>query len=71
MAGGAIAGSAAGPVGVLIGGAIGVTTWHFNQDIQNKANLSSYYQQLNSANFNTQFNRTRAGLINEGRGTDN
>lgn len=58
-------------IGGPIGAAIGAVSWGVNQYIQNKANLSGYYQDLNAANFNTDFNRTRAGLVNEGRGTDN
>lgn len=71
IAGGAMTGGMAGPVGAVVGAVIGATSWGINQTIQNKANLSGYYQDLNAANFNTQFSRTRAGLVNEGRGTDN
>jgi hypothetical protein len=71
IAGGAMTGGMAGPVGAAIGAVIGATSWGINQTIQNQANLSGYYQDLNAANFNMQFNRTRAGLVNEGRGTDN
>ena len=71
IAGGAMTGGMAGPVGAVVGAVISATSWGINQSIQNKANLSGYYQDLNAANFNTQFNRTRAGLVNEGRGTEN
>lgn len=72
LATGFVAGAATGGVGgSVIGSVIGAVTWGANQQIQHKTDLSSYYQQLNAANFNTQFNRTRAGLVNEGRGTDN
>lgn len=71
LIGGAMVGGAAGPGGAAIGAIISVSSWGANQVIQNKAALSSYYQDLNAANFNTDFSRTRAGLVNEGRGTDN
>lgn len=58
-------------VGGPIGAAVGAVSWGVNEFIQNKANLSGYYQDLNASNFNMQFNRTRAGLIDEGRGTEN
>ena len=58
-------------VGGPVGAAVGAVSWGVNEFIQNKANLSGYYQDLNASNFNMQFNRTRAGLIDEGRGTEN
>lgn len=69
--GGALTGASAGPAGAVIGAVIGAISWGFGEYTQNQAILSNYYQDLNSANFNTQYNRTRAGLINEGRGTEN
>lgn len=57
--------------GGIAGAALGVVSWGINESIQNIANLSGYYQDLNASNFNMQFNRTRAGLIDEGRGTEN
>lgn len=71
IAGGAMAGSITGPGGAVVGAIISAASWGVNQYVQNKANLSNYYQDLNASNFNTEFNRTRAGLVNEGRGTEN
>lgn len=69
--GGTITGSYAGPVGAAFGFVIGAASWYAGEYIQNKSNLSSYYQDLNATNFNTQYSQTRAGLINGGRGTEN
>lgn len=69
--GGALVGSLAGPVGAVAGAVIGAFSWGVGEHTQNQSILSNYYQDLNSTNLNTQYNRTRAGLINEGRGTEN
>lgn len=60
-----------GPVGMTIGAAVGAATWGMSQYISYQNRMSSYYQQLNSNNFNTEFSQVRAGLINNGRGTEN
>ena len=62
--GGAITG---GPVGAIVAG-IG---WVASEDLQNRAALSTYYQQINESNYNTNFSRIRAGLVDNGRGTEN
>lgn len=64
-------GAIGGPVGSAIGAAIAATTWGMSQYISYQNRMSSYYQQLNSNNFNTEFSQVRAGLINNGRGTEN
>lgn len=58
---------AAGAAGI----AVAAVAWGANQYISYQNRMSSYYQQLNSNNFNTEFSQVRAGLINNGRGTEN
>lgn len=69
---GAVIGS---KVGGVIGGGVGATIavvgWVGSELIQNQASLSSYYQSINATNMQTQFSRTRAGLVDNGRGTEN
>lgn len=69
---GIVAGAQTGGVwGAVIGGVIGAATWGVGQYTENRANLSSYYQEINTTNYNSQFSRTRAGLVDGGRGTEN
>ena len=56
-----------GPVGALFG----LGAWGVSEFINNQANLSSYYEGINAANYQTQYTRTRAGLVDNGRGTEN
>lgn len=60
-----------GVYGAIAGGVIGAVSWGGNQITENRANLSSYYQEINTMNYNTGFSRTRAGLVDGGRGTEN
>ena len=72
VASGAITGAQiGGGYGAVAGAVIGTAGWVGNQIIDNRANLSSYYQNLNTLNYNTGFSRTRAGLVDGGRGTEN
>lgn len=64
-------GSTMGPIGALVGGSIGAVFGAVNIAQSERMRYSSYYQQLNSSNFQTSFSQTRAGLINNGRGTEN
>lgn len=64
-------GKIGGTTGIAVGVAIAATTWGMSQYISYQNRMSSYYQQLNSNNFNTEFSQVRAGLINNGRGTEN
>jgi|GEM_PF-4776730 len=64
-------GEVGGTTGIAVGVAIAATTWGMSQYISYQNRMSSYYQQLNSNNFNTEFSQVRAGLINNGRGTEN
>ena len=61
--------------GAMMGGPIGASVaaigWGVNQAMAEKSTMSQYYQGLNSTNMETSFNRTRAGLINNSRGTEN
>ena len=57
--------------GGAVGAVVGAGTWGVGQYIENRANLSSYYQEINTTNYNSQFSRTRAGLVDGGRGTEN
>lgn len=71
IASGASALSAFGPWGMLAGAAIGGATFLFDQHMEYQKRISSYYQQLNASNFQTEFSSSRLGLINNGRGTEN
>ena len=54
-----------------ISGGLIMAGWGVSQYIQNQSNLSGYYESINASNYNTQFSRIRAGLVNNGRGTEN
>lgn len=69
--GGAIIGSKLGGVGAIIGGAIGGIGYGISSVISYQNTLSSYNQSLNASNYAISFARTRAGLTNGGRGTEN
>lgn len=69
---GAVAGvQVGGAWGAVIGAVVGTVAWGAGQYTENRANLSSYYQEINTTNYNSQFSRTRAGLVDGGRGTEN
>lgn len=69
--GGAIIGANLGPVGAGIGAVIGATGYGLSNFISYQNTLSSYNQTLNANDYSTAFSRTRAGLTNGGRGTEN
>ena len=71
IASGASALSAFGPWGMAAGAIIGGATFLFDQHMEYQRRMSSYYQQLNASNFQTEFSSSRLGLINNGRGTEN
>lgn len=58
-------------VGGGVGAAIGAVGWTANEIISNQARMSNYYSSLNTTNYGTGFSRTRAGLVDNGRGTEN
>ena len=62
-------------VGSSIGGPIGTVAaaaaWGTNEFISYQNRMSGYYQALNATNYQTQFDKSRLGLTNEGKGTEN
>ena len=60
-------------VGVLgVGGAvIGAGLWVVSEAINQHQRYSNYYAQLNATNAQTEFSQKRAGLYDNGRGTEN
>ena len=67
----AMGGTALGPGGMAIGAVIGAAAWVGNEFVSYQQKMSNYYQNLNATNFQTEFDRTRMGLSNEGKGTEN
>ena len=67
--------SVGGPVGGAIGAAVGAVTgaafWGVQNHLKNQQKLQGYYKQLNETNFQTYLDASRAGLVNNGRGTEN
>ena len=68
---GASAGSFAGPVGTVAGVVVGTASWGVQELMGMRSAGSNYYQQLNGANFQIAFSQVRAGLVDNGRGTEN
>lgn len=58
-------------IGGVIGGAIAATGALISEGVSLFNKYSGYYSTLNASNMNLAFNRTRAGLVNNGRGTEN
>lgn len=58
-------------VGGVVGGFAGFGYWGVSEVLNIRNTESNYYQQLNTANFQTSFSQVRAGLVNNGRGTEN
>ena len=69
--GGALVGSRLGVGGAVVGGAIGGLGAGLNLFMGYEGKMSSYYSSLNASNYQTQFGRTRAGLTDNSRGTEN
>lgn len=65
------AGSASTSGGAAWMSIISAASWLGNQIISYQQKLSGYYQNLNATIYQTEFDRTRMGLINEGKGTEN
>lgn len=57
--------------GGVVGGIVAAVGWAGSEILQNQAALSSYYQSINATSMQTEFSRTRAGLVDNGRGTEN
>jgi hypothetical protein len=68
---GAKMGAAAGPGGAVAGALIGVGFNLANKAITYQGTLSNYYSSLNATNMQTEWSARRAGLWDEGRGTEN
>ena len=69
--GGAIGGPWGAAAGAAVGVVAGTTFWGVNQHLKNQQKLSGYYQQLNQTTFQTYLDSSRAGLVDNGRGTQN
>ena len=67
----AMAGSAAGPIGAVIGATINASTYGIKSWIQTKEAESKFYQTLNASKSQSAFSLQRAGLTDGGRGTEN
>lgn len=65
------AGSTFGPGGAAVGAIISAAAWVGNEYVNYQQRMSNYYQNLNATNYQTEFDRTRLGLTNEGKGTEN
>lgn len=63
LAGGAIIGAKAGPIGAVVGAAISGLTYGVKQIINYQQKMSGFYQQLNATNMQTAFMSQKAGLI--------
>ena len=61
----------AGPWGAAAGAVIAATGFAISEVSNYQQRMSNYYQNLNATNYQTEFDRTRAGLTNEGKGTEN
>jgi hypothetical protein len=62
--------STGGVVGAVIGGVTSAIDFGVNQYFEYQQKMSSYYQQLNATNFQTNFDASRLGLIGSS-GTEN
>lgn len=60
-----------GPIGAIVGAAISVLDFGAKTNLEKQQKLQSYYKSLNETNFGTELAASRAGLVNNGRGTEN
>ena len=58
-------------IGGVAGALVAAAAWGTNEFISYQNRMSGYYQALNATNYQTQFDRSRLGLTNEGKGTEN
>lgn len=71
-ASGAIAGAKVGGVyGGIAGAVIGIVGWGVGEYVSGQETKSGIYQNLNATIFQTEFMASRAGLVNNSRGTEN
>lgn len=70
LSGAASGAATGGVVGAIIGGIAGAIKFGNSQYVEYQQRMSSYYQQLNATNFQTNFDASRLGLIGSS-GTEN
>lgn len=58
-------------VGGVPGAIISAVAWGTNEFVSYQNRMSGYYQALNATNYQTEFDRSRLGLTNGGKGTEN
>lgn len=68
---GARIGSSFGPVGTVIGAAVGTVGNVYNRFNNFRSAMAGYHEQNNAMNAQTNFSRVRMGLMDGGRGTEN
>lgn len=68
---GAMAGSVAGPVGAGIGAVIGAVGFGVSEFFGFQTRMSGYYRALNSSAIEKDYFSRRAGLVDDGKGTEN
>ena len=72
MIAGATIGSAIMPgAGTIVGLATGLATFIPSEIISGASNLSQHHSAINAATYQSEFSRQRAGLTDNGRGTEN
>lgn len=71
ISGGIAGSSVGGPIGAVIGASISAVSFGITEVLNYQARISSYYQSLNASNYQIGFMRTRAGLTNGSKGTEN
>ena len=69
--GGATAGAQLGGVGAVAGAVVGLASWGIGEAFSINERQSNYARTLNASKYGSEFAQTRAGLINNGRGTEN
>lgn len=57
--------------GNVVGAGIAAASSIINEGMEYYQKISSHYQALNATNYQTGFSATRAGLVNDSRGTEN
>lgn len=68
---GAVAGSKLGGYGAIAGALVGLAGFGINEYISSVQAKQSYYQELNTIGYETAYAQMRAGLIDNGKGTEN
>ena len=68
---GAMVGATVGPVGAVVGAGVALGSYGISEAVSYNSRMSKYNSQLNATNYGTNYNRIRAGLVDNGKGTDN